>query len=142
MTADAPPSTLCFVDSNIWLYALNCQQDEAKHQIATAIVANLGLWVSTQVINEVCKNLRQKASFDESQLSRVITSFYKRCQVTPLSQDILLQASDLRTRYQLSFWDSLIVAAALTSGAQTLYSEDMQHGLTVENRVAIVNPFL
>jgi predicted nucleic acid-binding protein len=85
--------------------------------------------------------LTQKAAFDETQITRVITSFYRRCQVTHLSQEILLQASALRTRYQFSFWDSLICAAALASGTTTLYSEDMQDGLTIEHRLTVTNPF-
>jgi len=48
----------------------------------------------------------------------------------------------LRRRYSLSYWDSTIVAAALNSGAEVLYSEDMQHGLTVEGRLEIRNPFV
>ena len=141
MTANPAQPSSCFVDSNIWLYAFNRKQDEAKHQLAKAIVDRTGLWVSTQVINEVCKNLIQKASFDETQIAKTIAAFYKRCQVTPLSQAILLQASALRTRYQLSFWDSIILSAALACGADILYSEDMQNGLSIENRLTIVNPF-
>ena len=141
MTGNVLQPDHCFVDSNIWLYAFNRRQDEAKHQIAKTIVVEPGLLVSTQVINEVCKNLLQKASFSETQLSNVVVAFYKRCQVTPLSKEILLQASALRTRYQLSFWDSLICSAALDSGATILHSEDMHHGLIVENRLTINNPF-
>jgi predicted nucleic acid-binding protein len=141
MTADFRQSRSCFVDSNIWLYAFNHRQDEAKHQMAKTIVAESGLLVSTQVINKVCKNLLQKASFDESQIAKIITAFYKRCQVTHLSQEILIQAAVLRTRYQLLFWDSVICAAALASGANALYSEDMQDGLIIENRLTVTNPF-
>lgn len=141
MIAKSNENVGSFVDSNVWLYAFNRKQDEDKHQAAKTVVAKSNLWVSTQVINEVCKNLAQKAAFDEARISRVITSFYRRCQVTQLSQEILLQASALRTRYQLSFWDSLICAAALISGTATLYSEDMQDGLIIENRLTVINPF-
>ena len=54
----------------------------------------------------------------------------------------LLIASQLRQRYSLSFWDSTIVATALNAGVPVLYSEDMQHGLTIEGRLQIRNPFL
>lgn len=141
MTGDVIQPNNCFVDSNVWLYAFNRRQDEAKHQIAKAIVAESGLLVSTQVINEVCKNLLQKANFSETQTSEVVAAFYKRCSVTYLSKEILLQVSALRTRYQLSFWDSLICAAALNAGATILYSEDMQAGLIIENCLTVTNPF-
>jgi len=47
----------------------------------------------------------------------------------------------LRDKYKLSFWDSIIVASALQGGAVRLYSEDMQNGLVVENKLTIINPF-
>ena len=58
-----------------------------------------------------------------------------------LTSDILINASDLRTRYSLSFWDGLIVATALSTNADILYSEDMQDNLVIEQRLTIVNPF-
>ncbi len=66
--------------------------------------------------------------------------FFVSTQVN-IDQQTLLSASDLRTRYAISFWDSPIVAAALQSGAQILYTEDMQHGLVVDERLRIANPF-
>jgi len=71
----------------------------------------------------------------------VIQSLYNRCQVVEFDLNILESASDLRTQYNLSFWDSLIVASALSGGADTLYSEDMQDGLIVSGQLTIINPF-
>ena len=51
-------------------------------------------------------------------------------------------ASQLRQTLALSFWDSLIVAAALDAGCTTLYSEDMQHGQRISDQLTIVNPLL
>ena len=56
------------------------------------------------------------------------------------SQQQHLRASRLRETASFSFWDSLIVAAALDAGCSTLYSEDMQHGQIVDGRLMIVNP--
>jgi len=58
-----------------------------------------------------------------------------------VSKTFLLKASALREQYAFSFWDSTIVSIALHAGASVLYSEDMQSGLVVENRVRIINPF-
>ena len=55
---------------------------------------------------------------------------------------ILLQASKLRERYIFSFWNSLIVATALSVQAARLISEDMQNGLIIENILEIINSFL
>jgi hypothetical protein len=53
---------------------------------------------------------------------------------------LLLKASTLREQYAFSFWDSMIVSSALHANVSVLYSEDMQDGLVVENRMRIINP--
>ena len=54
---------------------------------------------------------------------------------------VFLFASELREEYSLSFWDSLIIAAAFLSGAEILYSEDMQGGIVIRESLKIINPF-
>lgn len=53
----------------------------------------------------------------------------------------MVKASILRDEHRFSFWDSMVVSAALFSDAETLYSEDMHDGLIVEGNLRIVNPF-
>lgn len=138
---------LSFIDTNIWLDRLfddqriEAKERQRKRKIATAITERSNLIISTQVINEISVNLIKKAKFDENQIKAVIQSLYNRCQVIDFELTILESASDLRSQYSLSFWDSLIVASALAGGADTLYSEDMQHGLTVSQQLTIINPF-
>jgi predicted nucleic acid-binding protein len=48
----------------------------------------------------------------------------------------------LQERYRFSYYDSLILAAALSAGCSSLFSEDMQHEQVIEGRLTIVNPFL
>jgi len=52
----------------------------------------------------------------------------------------LITASQLREKHSFSFWDSIVVASALSSYATTLYSEGMQDGMVIDNRLKIVNP--
>jgi predicted nucleic acid-binding protein len=99
------------------------------------------VFVSTQVINEVCVNLIKKAQFSEQQIQQLIESFYAKYVVVELSKLLLLRGSALREQHAFSFWDSLIVAGALAANATVLYSEDMQDGLVVEKHLRIVNPF-
>ena len=72
---------------------------------------------------------------------QLIESFYTKYAVIEFSKPLLLKASTLRGQHAFSFWDSIIVASALATNATVLYSEDMQDGLLVENRLRIVNPF-
>ena len=83
----------------------------------------------------------RKGNFSESQIAKFIDNAYEEYVVIDVSQKILLRASELRSRYKLSYFDSIIVAAALNSGSNILYSEDMQHGLVVEGQLTIINPF-
>ena len=143
MTAASDPY---FLDSNIWLYALlkpaqPSPDDLTKAQISNRLIDSPNVIVSTQVINEVGVNLIKKARFTEPQIQSLIQSFYDGCQVIAPSQALLTQASQVRDRYSLSFWDGLIIAAALTANVGTLYSEDMQDGLIIFDQLAIVNPF-
>lgn len=131
----------CFIDSNVWLYAFIEGQAEEKTVTARALIEEHAPVLSTQVVNEVCINLIKQAGFSEEEVRALIASFYRRYPVYGLSQDLLLQASTLRERYSLSFWDSMIVSAALEAEVEQLYSEDMQNGLVVNERLEIVNPF-
>jgi predicted nucleic acid-binding protein len=136
-----------FVDSNVWLYRLldNQSLEEVESQrkcnIARSLTEAEIVIVSVQVINEICVNVLRKAAFTEAQIKLLLQSFEDRCAIVPLDMAILHKASDLRVQYHLSFWDSLIVASALSANAEILYSEDMQDGLVVEQQLMIVNPF-
>ena len=141
MSKSESGTELGFADTNVWLYALLATQDAGKSLQAQAIIRDRPLIISAQVVNEVSVNLIRKAGFIESQIQELIASFYERHTVVPLDRDTLLQASQLRGRYQFSFWDSLMVASALAGNARVLYSEDMQDGMVLENRLRIANPF-
>ena len=136
-----------FVDSNVWLYTLlsdpktEPQEETRKRNQAIALLDRITPIVSTQVINEVCSVLQRKAKFNENQLKAVIQAFNDSCIIIELNYDILILASDLRLRYNFSFWDGLIAASAIESGADTLYSEDMQDGLIISKSLQIINPF-
>ncbi|MCL4861773.1 MAG: PIN domain-containing protein [Caldilineaceae bacterium] len=140
MSANALPA--CFVDTNIWLYAFIEADDAAKSARARQLLQGSQPVVSTQVINEICVNLLKRRVFTEEQIRALITSFYEKYEVVELTPAVLLAASALRERYSLSFWDSLIVAGSLMAGVGMLYSEDMQHGLIVDGKLQILNPFL
>jgi predicted nucleic acid-binding protein len=134
----------CFIDSNIWLYAFLEQNDTNKTALAKQLFGNSALnkFVSTQVINEVCFNLRKKAQFSETELQIIIDSFYQSCFVMRLEYTTLSLALELRQQYNLSFWDSLMVSSGLQANVEIFYSEDIQHNLIVNKTLKIVNPLL
>jgi len=56
-------------------------------------------------------------------------------------EDITFQALDLKSKNKISWFDSLIVAAALVADCKILYSEDFQDGLVIEGKLKVINPF-
>ncbi|NJM72733.1 MAG: PIN domain-containing protein [Scytonema sp. RU_4_4] len=130
-----------FLDSNIWIYALANNQDVRKHDIACQLVDAEGVVISTQVVNEVCLNLLKKSSFTEQQVRELIESFYEGCRIVTFNQEVFISASEVRARYNFSFWDSLIIACALSAEASILSSEDMHDGLVINSQLEIRNPF-
>jgi predicted nucleic acid-binding protein len=143
MSEASASSTVCFVDTNIWLYALIAGQDTDKSARAGELLREnaASLVISSQVINEICVNLLKKAHLAESNVEQLIRSFYHKYPVVLLDEAVQITASQLREKLSLSFWDSLIVAAALHSGATILYTEDMQPGQAIYERLTIHNPF-
>jgi predicted nucleic acid-binding protein len=133
-----------FVDTNILMYAHDTSAG-AKHERAKALLEEL--WrdrtgvVSTQVLQELAVNLRRKASRPlDAKATREIIVDYLTWHVVINGGESLLEALDLEARYQVSFWDALVLHAAQTSGAEVLYSEDLSDGQTYGS-VRVTNPF-
>jgi len=133
-----------FVDSNIWLYAFFLRPGEdALHERAKKLIEMPARYViSDQVIAEVSSNLLRKAGMSEDALVEIVSSFYSRCRVVGPDHETHRKASRLRSFYQFSYWDSLIVASALEAGCSILYSEDMQDGQVIESTLTIRNPLI
>ena len=131
-----------FVDTNIWLYALIQNPADTRHRRAADFVFGLDRpTINSQVIRETCHNLIKKSSRSEQEMRLFLVDWSATCEIihSHVGQHVL--ASQLREKGAFSFWDSLIVAAALDAGCVILYSEDMQHGQHVEGQLTIVNPF-
>ena len=128
-----------FLDSNIFLYAFSTK-DLAKQKIAASLVVK-PITISTQVINEVSSNLIKKLKCTNNDIAEFVEDCYLRYNVVDFTKNIFIKASTLRENYHFSYYDSLIVSSALLSHCSTLYSEDMQHGLVIEEQLTIINPF-
>jgi predicted nucleic acid-binding protein len=135
-----PGKPVAFIDTNIWLYAFLDTGEAEKSVRAKEILKQTEPILSVQVINEICVNLIKKAGFTEAQISQLVEALYEKYPIIEMDESILLDASQLRQEYALSFWDSMVVACALTAEADILYSEDMQDGLIIRETLEIKNP--
>jgi predicted nucleic acid-binding protein len=122
-------SDKCFVDTSILVYAHDLGTG-AKHERALKLIENL--WrsedgvLSTQVLQELCINLRLKAARPlPVEETRRLVEDYSRWEVVINTAESVLQALTIESRYKVSFWDALILQAAGSSGATVLYSEDL-----------------
>ncbi len=97
--------------------------------------------LSTQVLQEFLVTVTRKIPKPMSlAAAKDIVSSLLAWEVVVNDGPAILRAADLMARYRLSFWDSLIVQAAVDGGASALYSEDLTHGQSIRG-VAVVNPF-
>jgi predicted nucleic acid-binding protein len=134
-----------FVDTNILVYAHD-RSAGAKHDRARTLIEQL--WqsgngvLSTQVLQELCFNLRRKANPPlQIEETRRLLQDYLSWEVVVNSPESVVQALEIEDRYKTSFWDALILHAAEVSGAVVLYSEDFSANQKYGS-VRVVNPFL
>jgi predicted nucleic acid-binding protein len=128
-----------FLDSNIVLYALG--DDDKKCRVAAALIEDTP-WISTQVINECSHVLRRKLQWSPDKVAEHLLAILSLVKLTDVGIAEIRSAWTLAERYGFSHYDSLIIAAALQTGSDTLYTEDMQHGQVIEGRLTLINPFV
>lgn len=133
-----------FLDTNIIIYAYDLSAGE-KHKKAKKIFVELwdsGLGViSTQVLQEFFVNVTQKIPKTlDKRLAKDIVSDLLKWDVVVNDGESIIEAIEILLRYGYSFWDSLIIEAAIRSDAIALLSEDLSHGQII-NGLTIKNPF-
>jgi len=129
---------IAFFDTNILVHA---QQTGGKADRARALLAGGGR-LSVQVLNEFTAVSRRKQGRDWREIAEAVSDVLTM--VDPplaLTLDLHAAARALAEDHRLSFYDALVVAAAIEGECDILYSEDMQHGRGIGG-LAIVNPFL
>ena len=134
-----------FVDTNLFVYAFDPSAGpkwKASTEILDALWAHQTGVVSTQVLQELFVSLTQKVKHPISLgAAKGIISDLSNWPTVVNDGAIILKAIDLKSQFRFSFWDSLILQAALSAQADFLLSEDFQSGQVIES-VTIFNPFL
>ena len=132
-----------FVDTNILVYA-HVRAAGVKHERARSLIERLwksgGGVLSTQVLQELCVNLRRKTAHPLSiEQTRRLLQDYLSWDIVINTSESVIEALTIEHRYNISFWDALIIQAAGTSGAAIVYSEDLADG-QVYGPLRVVNP--
>ena len=126
-----------FIDSNVVLYLFS--SDTVKADRAESLLQSGGL-ISVQVLNEVASVCLRKIKMTWEDIDVILETLKSTCEVLPVTLASHEKAVGLAKRFQISFYDANIVATAILCGADTLFSEDMQNGMSMES-VTVVNPF-
>lgn len=133
----------CFLDTNVLIYAAAGKHDEPrKFRIAYDLVLNRQFGVSGQVLAEFYYNVLRKPLIPPS--LNEIDAWIDRLAAhpfTPIDVALIRAGVFLSQRFQISYWDAAVIAAAERLGAETLYTEDLNHGQRYGS-VQVINPFL
>lgn len=143
-----------FLDTNTLVYILEGNEPSSdviltpgeidanrKCNITLRLLENIDVVLGVQVFNELC-NVALRRKFDREKTRAMLATLEALClDVVPLTLEVHKRALSLHDKYQLQFYDALMLAAALEAGCTTFYSEDMQDGQVIENSMTIKNPF-
>ncbi len=134
-----------FLDTNVLVYALDnenvAKQDKAK-SILNEFYNNNNYFLSTQVVQEFCNVVLKKIEpgVPEGKLSEFISTLPLE-RVRMVDINTITTALSVKAKYRYSFWDSLIIAAAIHAECGVLYTEDLKHQQMVDS-LKIINPFM
>jgi len=128
-----------FLDTNILLYTIG--QHDVRTPVAQALVERGGV-VSVQVLNELASVAHRKLKMSWQEVAGALDAIRILCSsVVPITVETHDAALRLAVRHGFHIYDALIIASALAAGCRTLYSEDLQSGQVVGDRLTIRNPF-
>jgi predicted nucleic acid-binding protein len=127
-----------FLDTNIVICAT---VDDRRTDRALAILVD-PFHISVQTLNELTNVMRKKLKRDWIEIEEALAAITLRSvAVHPILPPTQLHAISIAKRHNFSIYDAQVIASALKAGCDTLFSEDMQDGMIIENRLTIRNPF-
>ncbi len=134
-----------FLDTNVLVYAATGQEAfPEKFARADEIVATEDFGLSTQVVGEFVRNVQNPRKMKSPLSDEDVDDWVDRLYAFPMisiDREIIMNAMFFQRRYRIEFWDGQILAAAHRLGADTLFSEDLEHR-QIYGSVRCENPFL
>jgi len=130
-----------FIDTNILTYAYSDTEADKK-EIVVALLKREKLCLRPQVINEFIWVMRRKYKVEMEKLKLIINGLFELYDVSIIDKAIVNHAIDISSKLQIYYWDSLMVSSAIGTNCDILFTEDLQHGQIIENRLKILNPFM
>jgi len=129
-----------FLDTNVFVYTQS-KGEQDKRDTALNAIEKYDCYTSTQVLNEVSNVMIKKLKMPIAEVKQVITAINDRCIVSIITHEAVQKALDLKKIYGYSYYDSLILAAAILCDCDYVFSEDLHDGQIIESKIEIVNIF-
>jgi predicted nucleic acid-binding protein len=127
-----------FFDTSILLYLLSRDSDKADR---VEQLLEEGGTISVQVLNEFAAVALRKIKLPLSDVREILETIRAVCKAEPVTLETHEQGLAIHERYAFSLYDSMMVSAALLANAKVFYSEDLQDGQLIDDRLRVVNPF-
>lgn len=136
-------SVECFLDTNVLVYAVSSAESErGKSRKALELVQKSDFGLSAQVLQEFYVTVTRKIKKPLTpELAVALMDQFRVFPLVATDYPLIVSAVELALRYQISYWDGAILAAAEALQARVLYTEDLSHGQTYGS-VRAVNPFV
>lgn len=139
------PDDRVFLDTNIWIYLFAASQDREERRKTEAarqlLLDHPDITVSAQVLNELANVWQKKYHVEPAQIEMRLRRILEIAAVRFMDESLTFAALTLAQKYRFSFYDSMILASALDADCNVLFTEDMQHGQWIEDRLQLINPF-
>jgi predicted nucleic acid-binding protein len=128
-----------FFDTNVLIYAIS--HGDSRSDVAETLLANGGV-LSAHVLNEFVAVARRKLGRSWEEIQDALAAFRTLCpSPVPITIETHEKAVRIAQQHGYQIYDALVIAAALEAGCDTLFSEDLQDGQTLDSQLTIRNPF-
>ena len=131
-----------FIDTNIIIYCYSNSEMEKRIICQKLFETYSELNISKQVINEMTNILFKKFKLSSFDIKNTIEQISNIAFTCDFNFDTQIKAIELKDKYNLQYYDALIIATALENHCNIIFSEDMQHNQIIENQLTIINPFI
>lgn len=131
---------LLTLDTNVAIYAFT---DVGEKALTARTIIERADFISVQLLNEFANAIRRKQGRTWAEITPALDRLRRAVpKILPLDEAAHLEGMRLVERYKLGFYDALMLGVAMAGGARTFYSEDLQHGMSIDETLRVVNPFV
>ena len=128
------------LDTNVLIYLFSNDAPFKRQKVDELLLHSP--YIPAQVVSEFLNVSKRLLALPKRDILNKCRQVIAHCMIVPTTHQTLQQAEMLIDKYDLQLFDAIVTAAALDAHCEILYTEDMHHGLLIENTLRIINPFI